>query len=125
MNPLHNAPYDPKDVTMTFHKYSDDEIDEYGSLVGCERKENESNDAYRDRIELAYRKAMCIAPIDDMHEMLDELMLPVSFSQHQLDKFIEWLDENKVAWQSRKTALREFADQTPLWKEYVEDAQSE
>ena len=44
---------------------------------------------------------------------------------YELDQFIEWLNaKSMVAW-SRKTALREFADQTPLWKEYVGDTKGD
>ena len=46
-------------------------------------------------------------------------------SGHDLEQFIEWLDaKSMVAW-SRKTAIQEFANETPLWNEYVEDAHSE
>lgn len=108
-------------------------LDRYGSLFGYERKKNESNGAYCKRLYTARMKCTCsreelldmlfngVETLDCSHNDLDEIATQWGTSQYEIDSFVKWANDRcSVDW-SRKTALEQITNQTPLWREYVED----
>lgn len=61
----------------------------------------------------------CGELVRDMDDARNHICRTDDLDAMWIDQFIKWLDAKcTVAW-SRETALEQFANQTPLWNEYV------